>query len=291
MYPEASYSFDGTATRLPRKMGNLFRLLKVPVVMITAEGSFARDPLYNCLQKRKVKASATVECLFTPEEAAGMTTDEIDAILDDKFSFDYFRSQKENGVKITESFRADGLNRILFRCPNCLTEGETEGKGTMLTCHRCHKTYELTEDGEMRAQNGVTEFSHIPDWYRWERECIAAEIEAGTYELDTDVDIGMIVDYQSLYMVGSGHLTQNKDGFILDGCDGALHYEQSPMQSYSLYSDYYWYEIGDVICIGNRDALYYCFPKKKDVVARARIAAEEMYQALRREEKTKNTAT
>ena len=39
MYPEASYSFDGTATRLPRKMGVLFKALKVPVIMITTYGS------------------------------------------------------------------------------------------------------------------------------------------------------------------------------------------------------------------------------------------------------------
>ncbi len=35
MYPEASYSFDGTATKLPRKMGVLFKALSVPVCMIT----------------------------------------------------------------------------------------------------------------------------------------------------------------------------------------------------------------------------------------------------------------
>jgi 1-acyl-sn-glycerol-3-phosphate acyltransferase len=58
MYPEASYSFDGTATALPRKMGILLKKLGVPVVTVITEGAFARDPLYNCLQKRKVKVSA-----------------------------------------------------------------------------------------------------------------------------------------------------------------------------------------------------------------------------------------
>ena len=60
MFPEASYSFDGTATPLPRKMGVLLKKLGVPVVVVTTRGAFARDPLYNCLQKRKVKVSAKV---------------------------------------------------------------------------------------------------------------------------------------------------------------------------------------------------------------------------------------
>ena len=61
MYPEASYSFDGCATPLPRQLGQLLKKLDVPVVMIRTYGAFARDPLYNCLQKRKVKVTAKME--------------------------------------------------------------------------------------------------------------------------------------------------------------------------------------------------------------------------------------
>ena len=54
---------------------------------------------------------------------------------------------------------------------------------------------------------------------------------------------------------------------------------QTPLASYSLYADYYWYEIGDMICIGTKDVLYYCFPKEgQDVVAKTRLAAEELYK-------------
>ena len=52
MYPEASYSFDGRATALPRRLGNLIKKLSVPVVMVKTEGAFALDPLYNGLRQR-----------------------------------------------------------------------------------------------------------------------------------------------------------------------------------------------------------------------------------------------
>ena len=278
MYPEASYSFDGTATRLPRKLGVLFKALKVPVVMITTYGSFARDPLYNNLQKRKVKVSAKMECLLTPEEIKSTSVPDIDNILDRAFSFDYFKWQLENHVRITENFRADGLNRILYKCPHCLAEGNTEGVGTTFVCHNCGALYDMDEFGRLSSRADNTIFSHIPDWYSWEREELKREIEEGTYSLDTDVKIGMIVDYKALYMVGDGHLHHGMNGFVLDGCDGALHYEQGPRKCYSCYSDYFWYEIGDVICIGDKDVLYYCFPEKKDVVAKTRLATEELFK-------------
>lgn len=61
-----------------------------------------------------------------------------------------------------------------------------------------------------------------------------------------------------------------------------LNYRQEPISSYSLYSDFFWYEIGDVICIGNDKVQYYCFPQNcGDVVAKARLACEELYKLMR----------
>ena len=280
MYPEASYSFDGTATPLPRKMGVLLKKLNVPVVTVITQGAFARDPLYNCLQKRKVTVRADVTCLVTPEQMEEMSVAELDQLLDDAFSFDNFRYQQENKITIDEPFRADGLNRILYRCPHCLAEGQTEGKGIMLTCKACGHTYTLDEQGYLVAEDPV--FTHIPDWYAWQRQQVRKELEEGTYRLETDVKIGMLVDTKALYMVGEGKLVHDETGFTLTGCDGKLQYSQGPLACYGLYADYYWYEIGDVICIGNRDRLYYCFPTGGDVVAKTRLATEELYKLKKR---------
>ena len=281
MYPEASYSFDGCATPLPRQLGQLLKKLDVPVVMIRTYGAFARDPLYNCLQKRKVKVTAKMECILTREEIAEKTVAELDAVLDEAFTFDNFAWQKENHVKIDAPFRADGLSRILYKCAHCGAENMV-GEGITLTCRTCGKVWELDEYGSLSAREGETEFSHIPDWYNWQREQVREAILSGTYRLDVDVDIGVMVDFKAIYMVGEGHLTHDENGFTLTGCDGTLTYTQSPKASYGLYSDYFWYEIGDVICIGDRKCLYYCFPKGAgDVVAKTRQAAEEMYKICR----------
>ena len=281
LYPEASYSFDGRATPLPRKLGVLLKRLGVPVVGVLTEGAFARDPLYNCLQKRDVTVSATVRGLLTREEIAEKSVAELDDILDGMFSFDNFAWQEENRIEIDEPFRADGLHRILYKCAHCGAEGETEGKGTRFVCHHCGKEYELDILGRLRALDGETEFPHIPDWYAWERDEVRREIEAGSYRLDAEVDVGMLVDFRAIYKVGSGRLVQDLTGFTLDGCGGKLHFERSAKQCYSLYADYYWYELGDMICIGDTETQYYCFPKGNVPVAKARLATEELYKLLR----------
>ena len=211
-----------------------------------------------------------------------MSVAELDSVIDRAFTFDGFAWQYENKIEINEPFRADGLNRILFKCANCLEEGKMIGKGTTVKCTHCGKEYELDKYGKLHAVSGDTEFEHIPDWYKWERECVKKEIVDGTYLLDIDVEIGVLVDYKGLYMVGSGHLTHDKSGFKLVSDDGKIEYTQKPLVSHGLNSDYYWYEIGDIISFGNRDTLFYCFPKGDiDVVAKTRIAAEEMYNLIR----------
>ena len=280
MYPEAGYSFDGTATTLPRKMGVLLKKLDVPVIMIETKGIFARNPLYNELQIRKdQKIFAEARVLFTQEQVRQMSVDALSTGVEEAFGFDHFAWQKEGGVAIEQPFRADGLHRILYKCPHCGGEGKMEGRGTTLTCGHCGKQWELTPLGEMRALDGETEIAHIPDWYRWEREQVRREIQEGTYRLDCPVKIAMQVDYKAIYMVGEGRLIHDGDGFRLTGCQGKLDYAQKPQACFSLYADYYWYEIAYCICIGDQEVHYFCFPQVEGVsVAKLRLATEEMYK-------------
>ena len=282
LFPEASYTFDGTATPLPNTVGKLIKMLGVPVIMIRTFGAFARDPLYNNIQVRKVDVSAKEEYLLSPSDIQRMSDDEINAVIASRFDFDNFKWQQENKIKIDAPTRADYLNRVLYKCPVCMTEGKMVGKGVKITCEECGKTHILNEFGYLEAEDGEPSFTHIPDWYRCERECVKEELLSGNYGFDVPVDILMTVDTKHLYRVGEGRLIHSKDGFHLTGCDGKLDYVHKPLSSYSLYSDFNWYEIGDMICIGNNEALYYCFPKVKgDIVAKARLATEELYKLLK----------
>ena len=279
MYPEACYSFDGTSTTLPAKMGILLKKYNVPVVMIETFGAFGRNPLYNELQiRRHVPITAKARVLYTKEEIKEKSVKELSEGIEAAFGFDHFRWQKEQNLHIDQSFRADGLHRILYKCADCGAEGHMEGRGTTITCTVCGKVHELTTLGELKALEGETKITHIPDYYRWEREQVRQDILNGSYLLDTDVDIAMQVDYKAIYKVGEGHLRHDNTGFTLTGCDGRLHYTQKPQAGFGLYADYYWYEMADVICIGDTEVHYFCFPKNGAPVAKIRLATEEMYK-------------
>lgn len=282
MYPEAGYTFDGTASALPDSLGKCVKSLKVPLVIINTYGAFTRDPLYNMLQIRKVDISARMEYVLSPEEIKEKSADEINNIIKSYFTFDQFRWQQESHIKVDEPFRADGLNRVLYKCPHCNTEGKMTGKGIRLECGSCGASYTLDEYGYLRGDNVETTFDHIPDWFKWERECVRDELLRDEYSLKADVEIYMITDTKYLYKVGTGVLEHSREGFHLTGCEGRIDHRQKPSASYSLNADYFWYEIGDMIGIGDIKAAYYCFPKNcGDIVAKTRLATEELYKLVR----------
>ncbi|MBO7250764.1 MAG: 1-acyl-sn-glycerol-3-phosphate acyltransferase [Clostridia bacterium] len=290
MYPEAGYSFDGRTTTLPRGLGVIMKRLGVPVVTVITEGAFHRDPLYNMLQLRNVKVSAHVKCIATLEEIKEKSVEELDALIDESFSFDNFAWQRDNRISIDVPFRADGLHRILYKCPRCNEENQMEGKGTALVCNCCGAHWEMDEYGQLAAFDGKTKFPHIPDWYTWQRECVRKELEDGTYLLDTPVDIAIQVNLDGVCKIGEGRLTHTLDGFRLTGADGKLDYKQSAVFSHTLYSDYYWYEIGDVIGIGDNEFSYFCFPKLSVSVTKARLATEELYKMKKLVMRSRRTA-
>jgi hypothetical protein len=287
MYPEAGYTFDGTSTTLPESLGKLVKVLGFPVVMICSHGAFLRDPLYNGLRLRKCKVSADKYTLFTRDEIKELSIDQINDKIGEAFSFDNLKEQYEKGIRITEDFRAEGLSRVLYKCPVCGGEGAMHASGISLECKNCGSVWELSELGKMEFKNSEIPdttaapriFDHIPDWFAWERECVRKELEDGSYHLEIPVTIRMIVDYTAMYEVGEGTLTHSDKGFHLTGCGGKLDFYRKPLASYTVNADYFFYEIGDMISIGDKDKLFYCFPKEDvDVVAKTRLAAEELYK-------------
>ncbi len=273
LYPEASYSFDGTATPLPDTIGPLCKMMRVPVVMIRTYGAFARDPLYNGLRLRKVPVTAEMTCLYTAAELQSASAAEVQEKIDAFFTFDHFRWQRETNTAITEPFRAEGLERVLYKCKSCGTEGTMHGHGTMLRCEHCGAAWEMDVYGTLHREG---EELWIPQWYAWERAEVRRELVEGRYRLDIPVRVRGMRDFRAIYDLGSGRLVHDADGFHLT-C-GRIDCRQKPGASYSLYADYFWYELGDMICIADRDSLYYCFPQTETPVAKARLAAEEMYK-------------
>ncbi len=282
MYPEARYSNSGTTAIIPDVVAKLVKKNKVPLVVMIHHGNYLNAPFWDFRQYRKVPFKATMKQVLTAEQVQEMTIDEINTVIQREMYYDDYKWQKENNIRIKEKFRADGLNKILYKCPHCMAEGQTVGKGIHLTCEACGKKWEMTELGEMKALEGETEFSHIPDWYEWERECVRQELINGTYKFEDDVHIHSLPGVEFIDL-GNGKVTHDlENGFVVTGHYNGHDFriQRTTKSLYTLHNEFLYGKLEKVDCfdVSIKDDSLYCTPSKKDVVVKLMFATEEAYK-------------
>jgi len=286
LYPEARYSLCGTNAVLPESLGKLCKLLKVPVVSLIMHGHHVNAPFWNLTERGVKPTEAVMTQLFTAEELAKATTQEVNDKINKAFEYDDFAWQRERGIRISYKKRAEGLHKVLYQCPKCKTEYQMDSEGSELFCSACGKRWKMDEYGSLRALDGETEFVHIPDWYEWQRANVRQEVENGTYGIECPVHVESLPNSNGYVSLGDGTLVHNMDGFKVHcASEHGLFEMFKPVQSlYSCHIEFnYLGKYGDCVDLNTLEDTWYCYPKDcKFSVTKIALATEELYQHFTR---------
>ncbi|MBU1020050.1 MAG: hypothetical protein KJ847_02455 [Firmicutes bacterium] len=290
IYPEARYSLIGTNAILPESLGKMIKILKQPVVMLNMHGHYLSQPVWN-LKQRKVNVASDMTQIITKDELSNLSVSEINERIHQAFIYDEYQWQLDNQIKITEPFRAEGLHKVLYQCPSCHAEFKMDSQGSEVFCTHCGKRYYMNEFGQLSATEGVTEFSHIPDWYEWQREQVKQEILSGQYHFEDEVRIESLPNAKGYIELGIGKLTHTEKGFILDGSnlEEPLLLEKSVLSLYGLHIEYnYLGTKGDCIDLSTLGDTYYLYPlHQQNVVTKLHFAVEELCKIEKSKVKSK----
>ncbi len=278
LFPEARYSLDGCTSYLPESTGKLVRMLRVPVVVLRIHGNFITCPQWNKIEKNN-HVEAEMFQLITKEEARKLSVAEINERIAEAFEYDDFKWQYDNKIKVDHPKRAEGLHCLLYKCPNCQSEGETDSEGIKLWCKFCGKAWEMDEYGKLHALDGETEFDHIPDWSNWERECVRKEIEDGTYYFEDTVRVETLPGSLKFYHQGEGKLIQTPTETRVECNYHGKPYvlSRSAMNLESMHIEYDYLGRGDCVDISIPDDSFWCYLSKRDAITKISFATEEMH--------------
>ena len=289
IYPEARYSLCGTTAVLPASLGKLCKLLGVPVVTLICHGHHVNSPFWNLHDRGVAPTEAEMTLQYTAEDLKTASADEINDRLVEAFQYDDFAWQKERGIKTPYAKRAEGLHKVLYQCPACGKEYRMASEGTRLFCKECGKSWQMTELGELAAETGETEFSHIPDWYEWERANVRREVEEGRYSSgELPVTVDTLPNAKRFIRLGEGVMVHDMNGFTVRGTDvdGDPFEMLKPVPSlYSCHIEYeYLGKFGDCVDLNTLEDTWYIYPHDCDFsVTKMALATEELLYAHRRE--------
>ena len=158
-------------------------------------------------------------------------------------------------------------------------------KGDKLTCTHCGKAWQMTELGELMAVEGETEFSHIPDWYNWERANVRAEVREGRYYFESECHVMSMPNGTRFYDIGTGTIIHDENGLRLKGSGkyGDFEMERKAAGMEACHIEYnYLGKHGPCIDLNTLEDTYYIYPHaERFSVAKINFATEEMYRMYR----------
>lgn len=272
LYPEARYANVGTSSQLPASVGKLAKLLDVPVVTLNMKGNYLQSPIWNLKKRRGVRLQATITQLYTQDELRNATLDEVNAQVQQALHYDEYAWQYTQNMHIDAPFRAEGLEMVLYQCPVCSTEHHMYSKGTTVGCRSCGANWQMTTLGKLEQTAGAKpknniDFTHIPNWYEWQRAQVEKAIDVDSYTLMMPVQIDSLPNAKNFINLGKGQLTHGQDGFFLtfteygDTSPTTLHF--APRSMYSVHTEYEYRKKGPCITLSTLDNTYFLFPLQK----------------------------
>lgn len=232
MYPEAKLSVVGTPNIIKPAVAKLARLVKVPIVTLRIDGSYLHHPRW-AKSNRFVPLKATATVVATAEECKTLPTEEIHRRIVEGLAYDDYKYQLDNRISINTPDLAEGLETILYQCPQCGREHTISSHGNTLTCD-CGMTCKMDEFGRLDGK-----FNSVVDWYNWQRQCVREEIERGDYNVEVRCRAEQQHNRKSFVDVGGALFRHSAEGIEIKFDNGnTLFYPSTQFYTLSFNSKY-----------------------------------------------------
>ncbi len=290
VYPESRHCNVGTTSYIPSNIGKLAKMLKVPVAILSAHGSYLANPFWDEEHTRKVPMEATLEGVYTAKQVVMLSAEQIQQTIEEKLQYDEYAWQQSQGIKIVDRNRGEGLHKALYQCYSCGEEFSMKSSGNRLWCEKCGARWELTEEGFLQSVEAETAgpeklqsveakatgqevlqsketarhdtFIHIPHWYEWQRENVEREAEQGDFKLTFRVRVEALPNAKGFVEMGEGVLTMDTQRFILKMEEVEeiffLHHTRESVQT-----EYDYRGKGMAIVLSTKDCCYYIYSNDK----------------------------
>lgn len=174
MFAEGARSWDGITNPIAPATAKLIKSTKCALVTYKITGGYFVSPMWS-QSLRKGSISGEVRNVYSADELSKMTTDEIyDIIVKDLYEDAYAR-QLESPQKYKGRNIAEGLEKMIFICPECGARETLSAKGDTVTCSKCHKSFRYTEYGMLEG----IKFKTVKELSDWQKLCIERDVTEG----------------------------------------------------------------------------------------------------------------
>lgn len=207
IYPAGLMCEDGLSTPVPKATYKFLKWMNVDVYMARTEGTYFVMPKWS-KKLRPGRTTMDINLLFTKEELAALSLDEIKARTDAVLLYDAYREQEKTPRRYAGCNDIEGLEHVLYRCPHCAGEYTmiVENKST-ITCTACGFSQKMDEYGFFHCEDKAKEIRYVSDWSKLIYKDMAQKLEADTTQQMQAEVFFRVVDNEAHKMVDAGEGT------------------------------------------------------------------------------------
>jgi len=165
IFPEGDRSWDGeTAEFIPGSV-SLAKKYKIPIRVASLHGNYLSFPRWaDNPRKGKVHID-----FYTISKDEVIATDA--AVLETKIKsilqHDDIKSEENRGIVFEGEGFAEGIQRLLWICPECKKQDTLEGIGNNIHCSSCDRQWTL--DGSLKIAPTGIQGNDLKDWTVWQK--------------------------------------------------------------------------------------------------------------------------
>ncbi|MDL2234528.1 1-acyl-sn-glycerol-3-phosphate acyltransferase [Christensenellaceae bacterium OttesenSCG-928-L17] len=224
LFPEGMSSISGANQPCAVGSGKLLKHFQVPVLMTKIAGGYLTSTKY-CLDERPGRVEVEVDILFTPEQLAAMSAEEIQKKLDEAlYQDDYAWTKEKKNAYRGNGRLAHNMHTLLYRCPRCGVEFQMRGEGNVLRCMACGNGATLNEYYELIPLDESCVLPISPRaWLDEQRAHVRNELLQENFLMRERVRVGVLPARTYLKaqatseIAGEGELTLTRAGFHYRG--------------------------------------------------------------------------
>ena len=183
LFPEGIQSTSGSTHPINPATAALIKRSKANIVVCTSRGAYLATNRYSS-DRKKGYIGLSYSLLFTPEMLDKLTEDEIYRSILKKISYNDFAFNKQARHKyIGKQPNAFGIDKILYKCPDCKQEHTLRVENDAVVCDKCGFGARINEYYDLIGISGQGCPADIDEWYKWQRRCVAREILDDGFEM------------------------------------------------------------------------------------------------------------
>lgn len=181
IFAEGVRSWDGGNSPLLPSTAKLIKASGVGLVTYKLTGGYFAMPNWSTSKARKGPIYGAPVNIYTKEQISNMSEEEIYDIITRDLHENAYDTQKTNPQKYVGKNLAEGLEHLLFICPECKSHDKFVSAGDTVSCTNCGFKFKYNEYGMLEN----SPYNTIYDFANWQLTEVQKDVQNNvTYSSD-----------------------------------------------------------------------------------------------------------